>query len=206
MTRFYEVGDIRAALSKHHPFVFKWGVTKTPAHPLYERDRVYGNWKHAEDSHELQQQEDSMTMPKDLKFEHSRPLAEVEQPLDLPLAQPAEAQLPVPVSPKPEQKLDPRRGLPIEVIKDGPIMYRLKILGVLWSTVEWSISKAVWCLEDACDRCLHHVEGIHGDPHSTAEDAIRQAKQMIRDSTMPTPEDARAHRDEIERRRRALRA
>lgn len=138
-------------------------------------------------------------MAKD-KFEQSEParLREVE-PLDLPLATPTDNALPVPVPLKP--KLDPRRSLPIEVIKEGNIMYRLKILGELWSTVEWSGSKHVWCIEDACDRCLHHVEGIHGDPHSTAQDAIRQAKQMIRSGAMPTPEEARAHRDKIERER-----
>jgi hypothetical protein len=89
------------------------------------------------------------------------------------------------------------------VIKEMDIMYRIKILGVLWSTVEWSSSKGVWCIEDACDRCLHHIEGIHGDPHSTAQDAIRQATRMIKDGTMPTPEEARAHRDQIERERYA---
>jgi hypothetical protein len=50
---------------------------------------------------------------------------------------------------------------------------------------------------------LGHVEGIHGDPHSTAQDAIRQAKKMIKDGSMPTPEEARAHRDRIERERYA---
>src|SRR5262249_25240572 len=103
-------------------------------------------------------------------------------------------------------KLDPRRSLPIEVtfeLARGAPAYRLRILGVLWSTVEWSSGKQVWCIEDACNRCLCHVEGIHGDPHSTAQDAIRQAKRMIRDGSMPTPEVALAHRDQIERARYA---
>jgi hypothetical protein len=52
-------------------------------------------------------------MPKDVKFDQTRPLADVEQPMDLPLASPTEGSLPVPIPPKP--KLDPRRALPIEV-------------------------------------------------------------------------------------------
>jgi hypothetical protein len=67
------------------------------------------------------------------------------RPLDLPMApEPPAPTVETPTATIAASKLDPRRSLPVEIVEDGPIMkggrplmYRLKILGVLWSTVEW---------------------------------------------------------------------
>jgi hypothetical protein len=85
---------------------------------------------------------------------------------------------------------DPRRQYPVEVSEDGQ-MYRLRVLDTLWSTVEFSSKRQVWCVEDSANRCLTHVSAIHGDAASAAA-AVRLAKQMIRDGRIPTPEHVRA--------------
>jgi hypothetical protein len=86
---------------------------------------------------------------------------------------------------------DPRRNGVIEVTYHAgpPSIYRLRIGGQLWSSVEWSPSRRAWCIEDAVNRCLAHVEHIHGEDRD-AETAVRMAKKMIRNGTMPTPEEA----------------
>ena len=83
---------------------------------------------------------------------------------------------------------DPRRHGVIEVeYRSG--LYRLKVAGQLWASVEWSPRRKAWCIEDGVARCLAHVEHIHGkDPDPAI--AVRLAKRMIRDGRMPTPEEA----------------
>jgi hypothetical protein len=93
----------------------------------------------------------------------------------------------VPLAPPP----DPRRHGVIEVrYQSGPpAIYFLTVAGQLWASVEWSPRRCRWCIEDGVNRCLVHVEHIHGeDPDPQA--AIRLAKKMIRDGRMPTPEEA----------------
>jgi len=66
----------------------------------------------------------------------------------------------------------------------------LEIDGVMWSEVEWSPSRQRWCVQDCAGHCLAHAEHIVGadrDPQV----AIRLAKRMIVDGSMPTPEEAR---------------
>jgi hypothetical protein len=91
----------------------------------------------------------------------------------------------------PTDPRDPRRYGVVEVrYRSGPpAIYRLTIAGQLWASVEWSLRRRRWCIEDGINRCLAHVEHIHGeDPDPQA--AIRLAKKMIRDGRMPTPEEA----------------
>jgi hypothetical protein len=91
----------------------------------------------------------------------------------------------------PTNPRDPRRYGVVEVRRRSVSIYRLTIAGQLWASVEWSPRRRRWCIEDGINRCLAHVEHIHGeDPGPQA--AIRFAKQMIRDGRMPTPEEARA--------------
>jgi hypothetical protein len=87
---------------------------------------------------------------------------------------------------------DPRRHGVIEVTYDSGAhaVYRLTVVGELWSSVEWSPSRKRWCIEDGVGQCLAHVEHIHGEDVD-AQRAIRLAKAMIRDGRMPTPEEAR---------------
>jgi hypothetical protein len=84
---------------------------------------------------------------------------------------------------------DIRRYGVIEVRRIDTGVYHLLIAGQLWSEVEWSASRQVWCIQDAAGRCLLHVNHIVGhdkDPQT----AIRLAKRMIVDGRMPTPEEA----------------
>jgi hypothetical protein len=86
---------------------------------------------------------------------------------------------------------DRRRYGVIEVRRINAETYHLTIGGRLWSEVEWSRSRRVWCVQDAAGHCLTHVEHIVGqdrDPQA----AIRLAKRMIVDGRMPTPERALA--------------
>jgi hypothetical protein len=91
----------------------------------------------------------------------------------------------------PTDPRDPRRHGVVEVRRETAGLYRLTINGQLWASVEWSGRRRRWCIEDGVNRCLTHVEHIHGeDPDPQA--AIRLAKKMIRDGRMPTPEEAMA--------------
>jgi hypothetical protein len=93
--------------------------------------------------------------------------------------------------PLPTDSRDPRRHGVVEVRRETVSLYRLTIAGKLWASVEWSQRRRRWCIEDGVNRCLAHVEHIHGeDPDPQA--AIRLAKKMIRDGRMPTPEEAMA--------------
>jgi hypothetical protein len=86
---------------------------------------------------------------------------------------------------------DLRRLGAIVVSQEARGVYRLKINGVLWTSVEWSPKRGMWCIEDARGMCLMHVEGILGED-ADADNAIRRAKQMIRDGSMRTPEEVEA--------------
>ena len=96
---------------------------------------------------------------------------------------------------------DIRRYGVIEVRRINAETYHLLIGGQLWSEVEWSASRQVWCIQDAAGHCLLHAEHIVGrDPDP--QTAIRLAKRMIVDGRMPTPEEAhRQLRREQERQR-----
>ena len=86
---------------------------------------------------------------------------------------------------------DKRRFGVIEVRRINAETFHLTIGGRLWSEVEWSPERRAWCVQDACGFCLTHVESIHGqdrDPQA----AIRLAKRMIVDGSMPSPEEAQA--------------
>jgi hypothetical protein len=97
--------------------------------------------------------------------------------------------LPPLATPLPTDPRDPRRFGVVEVRSQSRSVYRLTIAGQLWASVEWSPSRRQWCIEDGVNRCLLHVDHIHGeDPDPQA--AIRLAKRMIRDGRMPTPEEA----------------
>jgi hypothetical protein len=87
--------------------------------------------------------------------------------------------------------VDRRRYGVIEVHRINAETYHLTIGGRLWSEVEWSPSRRAWCVQDAAGQCLTHVEHIVGQDRDPAA-AIRLAKRMIVDGSMPTPEEALA--------------
>jgi len=71
----------------------------------------------------------------------------------------------------------------------------------MWSEVEWSRSRQAWCIQDAAGHCLTHVEHIVGqsrDPQA----AIREAKRMIVDGRMPSPEEGLAQLEAEQKRKR----
>jgi hypothetical protein len=84
---------------------------------------------------------------------------------------------------------DVRRFGMIEVEEVGDGVYQLTVDGVLWASIEWSPRQAVWCVEDGVNQCLLHVAHIHGENPDPTE-AIWTAKRMIRDGSMPSPQDA----------------
>jgi hypothetical protein len=85
--------------------------------------------------------------------------------------------------------VDKRRYHPIELEQINEATFHLLIGGVMWSEVEWSSSKRVWCIQDAAGHCLLHCEHIVGQDIDQRT-AIAIAKQMIRDGRMPSPEEA----------------
>jgi hypothetical protein len=101
---------------------------------------------------------------------------------------------------------DPRRRGEIKVTRRSDSKYDLYIDNVLWSEVEWGGKNKMWCIQDCCGYCLSHVEHVHsnvpndGTPDAAvalsaqlnATTALETAKKMIRDGTLPSPEDARA--------------
>jgi hypothetical protein len=97
---------------------------------------------------------------------------------------------------------DRRRYGVIEVRRTNAETYHLTIGGQLWSEVEWSRSRRVWCIQDAAGHCLTHVEHIVGQ-NADVQTAIRLAKRMIIDGSMPTPEEA-LQRLEREKERKRL--
>jgi hypothetical protein len=84
---------------------------------------------------------------------------------------------------------DKRRYGLICTVQRSPTVYRLTIDGELWSEVEWSPSRQMWCIQDAAGHCLTHVEHIVGQDRDV-QTAIRLARHV--DGRMPTPEEARA--------------
>jgi hypothetical protein len=95
------------------------------------------------------------------------------------------------VGKKGKKDMDRRRYGVIEVCRVNAETHHLTINGTLWSEVEWSRSRKAWCVQDAAGHCLTHVEHIVGqdrDPQA----AIRLAKRMIVDDSMPSPEEAHA--------------
>ena len=84
---------------------------------------------------------------------------------------------------------DKRRFGVIEVWRRNAETYHLMIHGQMWSEVEWSHDRQAWCVQDAAGHCLAHVEHIVGE-NRDVETAIRLAKRMIVDGSMPTPEEA----------------
>jgi hypothetical protein len=98
--------------------------------------------------------------------------------------------------------IDKRRYRLISVVRRNSNTYHLLIDGTLWSEVEWSAKRLRWCIQDAAGQCLaheEHVVGMDKDPQA----AIRLAKRMIVNGTMPTPEEARA-RLKLEQERKRL--
>jgi hypothetical protein len=85
---------------------------------------------------------------------------------------------------------DQRRYGVIEVWRRNAETYHLMIDGQMWSEVEWSHDRQAWCIQDAAGHCLAHVEHIVGQ-NRDVQTAIRLAKRMIVDGSMPTPEEAR---------------
>jgi hypothetical protein len=92
-------------------------------------------------------------------------------------------------------KDDPRRFYPIEVCHHGDHIIHLMIYGVMWSEVEWSPQRRAWCIQDASGHCLLHCESIVEQDDDEIV-AIDTAKRMIRDGSMPTPEEAHAAHEE----------
>jgi hypothetical protein len=87
---------------------------------------------------------------------------------------------------------DPRRARPITVRVRGVANKReatLWIDGQRWAVVEWG-GPGRWCIEDDQSRCLEHVEDLRGEA-ATLKAAIALAETMIRDGTMPSPEEAK---------------
>jgi hypothetical protein len=86
---------------------------------------------------------------------------------------------------------DKRRFGVIEVERINAETYHLTIGGEMWSEVEWSPSRRRWCVQDSAGQCLTHVEHIVGMDHDP-QAAIRLAKRMIVNGSMPSPEEALA--------------
>jgi hypothetical protein len=105
------------------------------------------------------------------------------------------------------QATDPRRQGRVTVVfrgKKDPIG-TLVVAGETWGAVEWSEKHGVWCIEDAEGKCLRHASSIHGKA-ATKEEAVALAEQMVRDGTLPTPEEAARLRREVAQREREKRA
>jgi hypothetical protein len=91
---------------------------------------------------------------------------------------------------------DPRRQSRVVVAFRGEAKVgTVVVANQIWGAVEWSEKHGVWCIEDAEGQCLAHVESIHGEAASK-EEAIALAERMVRDGTLPTPEEAKRRRRE----------
>jgi hypothetical protein len=99
-------------------------------------------------------------------------------------------------------RADPRRQKPITIRWNGTIG-SLTIDGETWGAIEWSVKHGVWCIEDAEGKCLRHASSIHGKA-AAKDEAIALAERLVRDGTLPAPEEAKRRRHE-ERERRAKR-
>jgi hypothetical protein len=94
-----------------------------------------------------------------------------------------------------------RRYGVIETRRINTGVYHLLIGGQLWSEVEWSASRLMWCIQDAAGHCLTHAEHIVGEDRDP-QTAIRLAKRMIIDGRMPSPEEAQRQLEERQQRDR----
>ena len=85
---------------------------------------------------------------------------------------------------------DKRRFGVIECRRVSAGCYHLMVGSELWAEVEWSPARRCFCIQDAAGQCLAHPEHVVAtdrDPRN----AIRIAKRMIIDGSMPSPEEAR---------------
>jgi hypothetical protein len=98
---------------------------------------------------------------------------------------------------------DARRQGRVVVAFNGGSIGTIFVDGVTWGAVEWSEKRGVWCIEDAEGKCLRHASSIHGQA-AAKDEAIALAERLVRDGTLPTPEEAKRLRHE-ERERRAKR-
>ncbi len=96
---------------------------------------------------------------------------------------------------------DKRRYGVIGVRQINARTFHLTINRQLWSEVEWSPSRRAWCIQDSCGHCLAHCESTVGQ-NIDQRTAIAEAKGMIRDGRMPTPEEAQAALEQRQRGRR----
>jgi len=90
-----------------------------------------------------------------------------------------------------------RQGQVVVAFRGDAKVGTLVVADQIWGAVEWSEKHGVWCIEDAEGGCLSHVEAIHGEAASR-EEAVALAEQMVRDGTLPTPEEAKQRRREAE--------
>jgi hypothetical protein len=102
---------------------------------------------------------------------------------------------------------DPRRQGRVVVVFKGEksTTGALFVAGETWGAVEWSEKRGVWCIEDAEGRCLRHASSIHGKA-AAKEEAIALAERMVRDGTLPSPQDAADLHREAKQREREKRA
>jgi hypothetical protein len=100
---------------------------------------------------------------------------------------------------------DPRRQgrVIVEFEDESSRTGNISVDGVIWGAVEGSEKRGVWCIEDVEGKCLRHASSIHGQA-AAKDEAIALAERMVRDGTLPTPEEAKRLRDE-ERELRAQR-
>jgi len=100
---------------------------------------------------------------------------------------------------------DPRRQGSVVVAFKGESskIGTIFVDGVTWGAVEWSEKHGVWCIEDTEGKCLRHASSIHGRA-AAKDEAIALAERLVRDGTLPAPEEAKRRRHE-ERERRAQR-
>jgi len=84
-----------------------------------------------------------------------------------------------------------KRGgrLAVSWIVDG-LIGQVTLDGEHWASVEWSVKRQQWCIEDAEGRCLAHRASIHGAAASR-DQAVALAEAMIRDGRTPDPATAR---------------
>jgi hypothetical protein len=87
--------------------------------------------------------------------------------------------------------MDMRRYGVIEVKQINAKTFHLSINGVMWSEVEWSSKRQTWCIQDSEGHCLVHCEHIVG-ADVDQQTAIAEARAMILDGRMPSPEAAKA--------------
>jgi hypothetical protein len=103
---------------------------------------------------------------------------------------------------------DPRRQGRVRVVFQGDQKTGILLVGgETWGAVEWSEKRGVWCIEDAEGQCLRHASSIHGQA-AAKDEAIALAERMVRDGSLPTPEQAvELHRErkQLERDKRAKR-